>query len=270
MTFLDHSFLISFVLSTSALGEDVDDDGDDDVYDDEDVEMQAPQPPSIPTGAGALTKKKTATKPDPTAAITVGMAAASLKPLVKRYDLSIHFPYHLSPTGFFISDGKKRICVDFISITQHFDNYKAEVSGKTLKLYMKIPPRFVDPRRLNSELANITTDRDTIVSAQTDTASMIYKQYGDQDNIWSSPQVVHLPFEVENQAYFKPIWSDGCDKLYAKPKLSAECVAAGGSFSDKAVHQMYCYLRVIAIGSERAIPGSNKIEEQLNISPTRH
>jgi len=60
MTFLDHSFLISFVLSTSASGEDVDDDGDDNVYDDEDVEMQALPPPSIPTGAGALTKKKTA------------------------------------------------------------------------------------------------------------------------------------------------------------------------------------------------------------------
>ena len=29
---------------------------------------------------------------------------------------------------------------------------------------------------------------------------MIYKQYGDEDNIWSSPQVVHLPFEVENEA----------------------------------------------------------------------
>ena len=69
MTFLDHSFLISFVLSTSASGEDFD---DGDVYDAEDVEMQAPLPPSIPTGLGALTKKKTATKPDPTAAITVG------------------------------------------------------------------------------------------------------------------------------------------------------------------------------------------------------
>ena len=40
---------------------------------------------------------------------------------------------------------------------------------------------------------------------------------------------MHLPFEVENQAYSKPIWSDGCD---------TECVAAGGSFSDKAVHQI--------------------------------
>ena len=267
MHFPHHSFLISFVLSTSALGDDDDDDCDDD-DDDDDVEMQAPPPPSIATGAGALPKKKTATKPDPTAAITVGMAKASLKPLVKRFDLGIHFPYTLSPTGFFGSDGKKRICVDFISITQHFDNYKAEVSGQTLKLYMKIPKRFLDPQRLNSELANIVHDRDTIVSAQTETASMIYKQYGDEDNIWSSPQVVHLPFEVENEAYFKPIWSDGCDKLYTK--LSAECVAAGGSFSDKAVHQMYCYLRVIAIGSERAIRGSNKIEEQLNLSPTRH
>jgi hypothetical protein len=30
------------------------------------------------------------------------------------------------------------------------------------------------------------------------------------------PQVAHLPFEVENEAYFKPIWSDSCDKLYTK------------------------------------------------------
>jgi hypothetical protein len=45
-------------LSTLALGEDsFDDVYDDDVYDDEDVEMQAPPPPSI-TGAGALPKKK--------------------------------------------------------------------------------------------------------------------------------------------------------------------------------------------------------------------
>ena len=144
------------------------------------------------------------------------MAAASLKPsLVKRYDLSIHFPYTSSPMGYF-GDDKRRICVDFISITHHFDNYKAEVSGKTLRLYMKLPKRFIDPQRLNSELANIGSDRDTIVSAQTETASMIYNQYRDEDNIWSSPQVVHLPFEVENEAYFKPIFSDGCDKLYSK------------------------------------------------------
>ena len=126
---------------------------------------------------------KTATKPDPTAAITVGMAAASLKPsLVKRYDLSIHFPYTSSPMGYF-GDDKRRICVDFISITHRFDNYKAEVSGKTLRLYMKLPKRFIDPQRLNSELANIGSDRDTIVSAQTETASMIYNQYRDEDNI---------------------------------------------------------------------------------------
>jgi hypothetical protein len=180
MHFPRDSFLISF---PSDSGEDVDDVyDDDDVYDNEDVDMQAPPPPSIPTGAGALPKKKTATKPDPTAAITVGMAAASLKPSFKRYDLSIHFPYHLSPTGYFASDGKKRICIDFISITQHFDNYKAEVSGKTLKLFMKFSPRFFDPQRVDHEIANIAFNRDTIVSAQTETASMIYRQYGDEEN----------------------------------------------------------------------------------------
>ena len=63
------------------------------------------------------------------------------------------------------------------------------------------------------------------------------------------------------------IFSGGCDKLYSK--LSAESEAAGGSFPDNAVHQMYTYLRVIAIGKEKASQGSNKVEEQVNISPTR-
>lgn len=231
--------------------------------------MQAPPPPPSIAGAGVLTKKKTATKPDPTAAITMGMAAASLKPssVCKRFNLSIHFPVLVSPTGYFSSDGRRRVCVDFFGITQHFDNYKAEVSGKTVKLFMKLPKRFFDPQRVNSEIANVQTDRDTMVSAQTETASMVYKQYGDEENIWSSPQVVDLPFEVENVAYFKPIFSDGCDKLYAE--LSNESVAAGGSFPDNSVHQMYTYLRVIAIGCERAIQGSNKVEGQFNISPTR-
>ena len=159
------------------------------------------------------------------------------------------------------------MCVDFLTITQHFDNYKAVVSGKTLKLYMKLPKRFFDPQRVNKEIANNQLDRDTIVSAQTETSSMIFQQYGGEDDIWSNAQVVVLPFEVENEAYFKPIYSDSCDKLYSK--LSDESVAVGGSFPDSAVHQMYTYLRIIAIGVEKATRGSNKIDEQVNISPTR-
>jgi len=93
----------------------------------------ATPPPSVPKGG---LKKKPPTKPDPTAAITVGMAAASLKqPVFKRFSLSIEFPVTTSPMGYFSSDGRWRVYVDFFTITQHFDNYKAEVSGKTLKLY---------------------------------------------------------------------------------------------------------------------------------------
>jgi len=95
--------------------------------------MQAAPSAAPPKGG---TKKKSPTKPNPTAAITVGMAAASLKqPVFKRFSLSIEFPVTTSPTGYFSSDGRRRVYVDFFTITQHFDNYKAEVSGKTLKLY---------------------------------------------------------------------------------------------------------------------------------------
>ena len=81
------------------------------------------------------------------------------------------------------------------------------------------------------------------------------------------PKLWFFHLKGENDTFFKPIFSDGCDKLYSK--LSNESVAAGGTFPDNAVHQMFTYLRVIAIGSERASKGSNKIAEQVNISPTR-
>ena len=223
--------------------------------------------PSAAPPKGGL-KKKPPTKPDPTAAITVGMAAASLKqPVFKRFSLSIEFPVLISPTTYFGSDGRKRVCVDFHTITQHFDNYKTEVSGKTLKLYMKLHKSFFSTKRVNNEIAMTQADRDTIISAQTETSSLVYGQCGDEENIWSLPQIVVLPFEVESEAYFKPIFSDGCDKLYTK--LSAESEANGGSFPDNAVHQMYTFLRFIAIGTEKAIKGSNKINEQVNISPNR-
>ena len=197
--------------------------------------MQAAPSVTPPKGGP---KKKFPTKSNPTAAITVGMAAASLKqPVFKRFSLSIEFPVTTSPTGYFSSDGRRRVCVDFFTITQPFDNYKAEVSGKTLKLYMKLPKMFFKPERVNNEIAINQADRDTIVSAQTETASLVYGQYGDEEKIGSLPQVVVLPFEVESEAYFKPIFSDGCDKLYTK--LSAESEANGGSFPNNAVHQMY-------------------------------
>ena len=94
----------------------------------------------------------------------------------------------------------------------------------------------------------------------------MYIQFGDEENIWSLPQVVVLPFEVENDAFFKPIFSDGCNKLYSK--LSVESEANDGTFPDNAVHQMYTYLHFIAVSTEKALRGSNKIDEQVNISPT--
>jgi hypothetical protein len=172
----------------------------------------------------------------------------------------------VSPTGYF-RDGQRRICVDFLATSMHFENnYKVETTGKTLKLFMRIPWRFVDPSRVDTELAHIVNDRDTIVSAQRETASMIYCQYGDDANIWSSPQLVALPFEVENVLFFKPIWSDGCEDLYSQ--LNAKSVTNGGTFPNNAVHQLFLFLRVILVSSDKASIGSNKMEGQFNISPT--
>ena len=135
--------------------------------------MQAPPPPSIPTG-------ETATKPDPT-----------LKP-----------------------------------------SYDAKVSGKTLKLYMKLPKRFFDPQRQNSELANIGSDRDTIVTAQTETTSMIYKHYGDEDNIWSSPKlcIFHLK-----------------QKMKLISSLSGVMAVTNCTQSECECGCLYCYIRVLQL-----------------------
>ena len=255
----------------SELSED-DDDGDGDDYDyDDDIEesgdaiMQDQAASSAKKAVRA--KKPSAGKPDPTSAITSTLAAVSLQPKCVRYNLSIEFPVLVSPTGFF-RDGQKRICVDFLAIGMHFENnYKVETSGKTLKLFMRIPRRFVDPSRLDTELAIVLNDRDTIVSAQRETASMVYRQYGDDANIWSSPQFVALPFEVENVLFFKPIWSDGCEDLYSQ--LNTKSETNGGTFPNNAVHQLFLFLRVILISSDKASIGSNKMADQFNISPTR-
>ena len=224
---------------------------------------------SVPKKA-VSTQKNAAGKPDPTSTIISTLAGVSLQsqPKCVWYNLSIEFPVLVSPTGFF-RDGQKRICVDFLAIGMHFENnYKVETSGKTLKLFMRIPRRFVDPSRLDTELAIVLNDRDTIVSAQRETASMVYRQYGDDANIWSSPQLVALPFEVENVLFFKPIWSDGCEDLYSQ--LNAKSETNGGTFPNNAVHQLFLFLRVILISSDKASVGSNKMADQFNISPTRH
>ncbi len=208
-------------------------------------------------------------KPYPTSAITGTLAAVSLQsqPKCIRYNLYIGFPVLMSPMGYF-RDGQRRICVDFLATSMHFENnYKIETSDKTLKLFMRIPQRFLDPSHVDTELAPLLNDSDTIVSAQRETASMVYRQYGDDANIWSSPQLVALPFEVENVLFFKPIWSDGCEDLYSQ--LNAKSETNGGTFPNNAVHQLFLFLPVILISSDKASVGSNKMADQFNISPTR-
>ena len=161
-----------------------------------------------------------------------------------------------------------RICVDFQGIGMDFDNYRAEISGKTLKLFMRTPRKFIDPNRVDGELAAMLNDCDTIVSAQQETANMIYRQYGNGGNIWSPPQVVALPLEVKSVIFFKPIWSNGCETLFSQ--LNAQSEVNGGTVPNNAVHQMFLYLRVILVSIEKAIQGSNKMAGQLNISPARH
>ena len=147
-------------------GDDDDDDNDNDVEESGDAIMQDQAASSAKKAVSAKKPPSAGKKPDPTSAITSTLAVVSLQPKCVRYNLSIEFPVLVSPTGFF-RDGQKRICVDFLAIGMHFENnYKVETSGKTLKLFMRIPRRFVDPSRLDTELAIVLNDRDTIVSAQ--------------------------------------------------------------------------------------------------------
>jgi hypothetical protein len=117
---------------------------DDDVVDElggDNTIMQDHQAASSKKKAAASAKKPTAGKPDPTAAINSTLAAGSLQQQQKciRYNLSIGFPFLVSPTGYF-RDGQRHICVDFLGISIPFENnYMVETSGKTLKLFMKVP-----------------------------------------------------------------------------------------------------------------------------------
>ncbi len=149
-------------------------------------------------------KKPPAGKPDPTAAITSSLAAASLQsqPKFIWYNLSVQFPVLVSPMGYF-RDGQMRICVDFLAIGMDFNNnYRVETSGKALKLFMEIPQRFINPNCVGAELVAVANDRATIVSAQREMASMVHCQHGNDSNIWSLLQVVALPFEVEAVHFF--------------------------------------------------------------------
>jgi hypothetical protein len=128
----------------------------------------------------SIARKPPASKPDPTAAITSSLAAASLQlqPKFIRYNLSVQLPVLVSPTGYF-RDGQMHVCVDFLGIGMDFkNNYRVETSGKTLKLFKKIPQRFIDPNHVDAELVGVANDRDTIVSALQEMASMVYCQHG--------------------------------------------------------------------------------------------
>ena len=97
-------------MDISGEDDDVDDDNNNSYYglEEEDTEMQ-----DSPAAKKAVKKKPPASKPDPTAAITIGLKAASLsQPKFVQYNLSIKFPVTVSPTGYF-RDGQMRICVDF-------------------------------------------------------------------------------------------------------------------------------------------------------------
>ena len=147
------------------------DNNDDD--DDDDVEKSGVdiimQDQGASTAKKAVSAKKpSAGKPDPTSTITSTLAAVSLQsqPKCIRFNLSIGFPVLMSPTGYF-RDGQRRICVDFLGICMHSENnYTGETSGKTLKLFMRVPQRFVDLSCVDGELATVLLDSDTIVSAQ--------------------------------------------------------------------------------------------------------
>jgi hypothetical protein len=100
------------------------------------------------------------------------------------------------------------------------------------------------------ELVGVANDRNTILSAQQETASMVYCKHGNNANIWNPPQVVALPFEVEAVHFFQPIWSDGCEDLYSK--LNRQSKVNSGSFPNNAVHQLFLFLSVILVSSDKA------------------
>jgi hypothetical protein len=178
------------------------------------------------------------------------------------------FPYLLSSTSYFLN-GMKQICLDFLTILMYKDKYKIELGdkGMTIKVSMKIPPRFVGYQRLITELdqSKVVQDCDTTVSAQQETSSLVCAHYGGGTKIWSPPFVIPLPFSCENGFKMKQLWADGCDDLYAHMSALAnvrQCPANN-------VHQLNCYLRVILTGSEKAHKQSHRIANQFLVSPGR-
>ncbi len=85
------------------------------------------------------------------------------------------------------------VCVDLFGIAMDFkNNYRVETSGKTLKLFIKIPWRFINPNHVDAELVGVANNPDAVISAQRETTSMVYCQHGNDANIWSPPKVVAI------------------------------------------------------------------------------
>jgi hypothetical protein len=174
------------------------------------------------TGAGekkppAITQAPKKQDPLVVTGVTTAMQRVNMNP-PPCFSMKTEFPYLLSPTSYFL-DGTKQICLDFLTIPMYKDKYKIELGdkGTTIKVSMKIPPRFVGYQRLITELdqSKVVQDCNTIVSVQRETSSLVCAHYGDGNQIWSPPFVIPLPFSCENGFKTKQLWVDGCNDLYA-------------------------------------------------------
>jgi hypothetical protein len=125
--------------------------------------------------AGSGEKKPPATaqapkKQDPLGltGVTAAMQRVNMNP-PPCFSMKTEFPYLLSPASYFL-DGTKQICLDFLTIPMYEDKCKIKLGdkGMTIKVSMKIPPRFVGYQRLITELdqSKVVQDCDTIVSVQ--------------------------------------------------------------------------------------------------------
>ncbi len=64
----------------------------------------------------------------------------------------------MPPTGYF-RDGQMCICVDVQGIVMDYDNNRAETTGKTLYLFMRIPRKFMDPIQVDGDTMILPSER---------------------------------------------------------------------------------------------------------------
>ncbi len=126
----------------------------------------------------------------------------------------------------------------FFGIPMHKNKYKVELDDAIIvKLFMRIPPLFVGHNCLESDIENNLPDCATIISAQQETASLIFGIHGEADDIWSLPQIVALPFKWDNVFYVRQVWSNGNDELFAE--MTNDSITNGGQVPDDSVHQFF-------------------------------